>query len=272
VKAIGSLVPFLLLLTGQITALKEVHYDFGGGLLESDTIRVVGDQQYVVAQADGFTVDIPAGTTPNNVGVTVNHTIVGDFEISATFDLLNLPVPTDGYGTGATLLIEDGIQYGMSLQRVRTPTGEQRYFAHHYEIKPDGRYDHQSIPFPASADSAVLRIAREGLLIKYLVAETGSNEFRELHRVQLTNHPIPFLQVFAQPGGGKNAVSVRWRALTIRAQDLPQPERVYATIPNSFIKWGIMSVLLLVMVGTVWRLNNRSLVKADLTVVRPPRA
>ena len=73
--------------------------------------------------------------------------------------------------------------------------------------------------FPTKAGSGSLRLTRHGSRLTYWAAE-GSGEFRELDSIDFTPQPIRAVQIYAQPGGAANRVSVRFSELIVRAETI----------------------------------------------------
>lgn len=203
---------------------------------------VVGDSSLINPAADGLRIEA-AKPVANNVGLRIPHVVHGDFEYSVEVDIRDAHPPTEGYGTGVALLIENAISHGASLQLVRDPQGATKIVAHHFEIV-DGEHKHEAKTFSAEKNSYVLKIQREGKSLHYLTSDDRGITFTKRHTIDFVDSPIPVTQVYAQAGGAENLFDVTLRALTLTADDLVRPgQRVAKNNSSKIATIIIVSVL-----------------------------
>ncbi|MEI7699381.1 MAG: hypothetical protein WCK86_06280 [Planctomycetia bacterium] len=205
-------------------------------------MSVVGESKFIEPTDAGLQIRIkPPGV--DNTGIRYAPQLIGDFTITVRASLVNVRKPSSGYGTGIAILIEDGLSYGASLQRVVFPDHRQCLVSHHYTVDA-GKYDHQAKEKKFGSTDVILQIERKGANLIYRAAEKGSSELQELDRVKFTDRPIPVTQVYAQTGGAANEVCVRIESIEIIAEELLRPGQRSKTADS---KKG--PVLILVLLG-----------------------
>ena len=203
----------------------ELWFDFRKKQWDAEQMERFGWRDCLVHEDQGLKVAIPTGKTSSNTGIAPRKQIVGDFEISANFELLEVPKPETGDGAGAVLFIGDGDRRGASLQRVRTPRDENIFVTNHWLRAADGKTHHQTKGFPTEAKSGSLLITRKGATITFWAADAGSEDFHELESAEFTAEPIRLVRIYGQPGRAPNAVTVRFSDLVLRAESLLAPNQ-----------------------------------------------
>ena len=235
-----------------------IHYDFTARRFDVERLQVIGDQRFLNLYNDGLRIVLPKDAPDEKAGAASNQQLVGDWEISARYKLLDVPQPKDGYGAGAALLVEDGERYGASLQRVRTPNGDNVFIAHYYARNDQNEYDHRSESFPTDCTRGTLKLVREGDLVRYLVAENDAATVRELFSTRLTSAPIKRVEIFAQSGGAANAAAITWIDLELRAESVLEPGQSTTQQKTSLLKWIVILVLLAAVgTGGAWWIARR---------------
>lgn len=184
-------------------------------------MSVVGDGRFIEPGNDGLQIHVrpPAA---DNTGIRYAPHLTGDFTVTVKASLVDVPKPLSGYGTGLAILIEDGISYGASLQRVVFPDNRQSLVSHHYTVTA-GQYDHKAKETRFAPADIVLQIERKGSTLIYRAAGKESTNLQEIDRVTFTDGPISVTQVYAQTGGAANEVSVRIESIEITAEELLRP-------------------------------------------------
>jgi hypothetical protein len=146
--------------------------------------------------------------------------VLGDFEITVSYELLTAERPKAGAGAGADLyILAEKTLHGATLRRCLDPKGQQVYFVHD-STREDGKLVPRYNSFPTDARTGKLRFMRTGSKLQYLVAEKESGQFRKLHEVEFGDGPIGLVRVEATTDGSPTSVEVLWQDLTIRAQEL----------------------------------------------------
>lgn len=206
---------------GVVSGKDEFRESFLNSHHNQAVMSVVGEGRFIEPTTEGLKIDIKPPAS-DNTGVRYAPQLIGDFVVTVNATLLDVPSPSDGYGTGVTILLEDGHSWGASLQRVVMPGNSQILIAHHYTVS-NGGYAHKAKTFPFEEKDVLLQIERHGSTLIYRAAAGSERVPKEFHRIELTAGPILVTQVYAQTGGAANDVSVRLKDLTIVADELLRP-------------------------------------------------
>lgn len=243
----------MLLVVGADTSdWVEDKYNFRNKEFDFERLMTIGDLKLIQRHESGLTVAIGSGDVSHNTGFGSSRQIVGDCEITVDFELLKLPQPRSGDGTGTTLQVE-GAGYGARSQRVMMPDGNHAFVTDVYRL--DGPREHglSREVFSAVANSGSMRFSRDGSILKYLVREADSETFQELRSVTFTDQPIRFVRVYAQPSGS-NTVSARWPGLRVRAEGFLEAGQRLPAQSSGVVKVLIGIVLSAALVGAwLWR-------------------
>jgi hypothetical protein len=221
----------------------------------------------VIRESNGIRLHLPAepkGAKPT--GLYSYFALAGDFEVSASYEAINLPPPTAGYGVGFGLAVEtkgpDGDvtvrrgvwdKEGAGLQVVRG--------------KPDAagvmKYEAKFFPVPAKSGRVILRREKANLLV--LSAADYLDEPRELIKVPFTTKTVRTLLVFADSGGSATVVDGRFTDLTVRAAEITGgiPKRDRDRTPIWVIVLAI--VLAISIGGGLWWFLSRRKRKLSVT-------
>lgn len=184
-------------------------------------MSVVGDGRFIKPTNEGLQIRVqPPGV--DNTGIRYAPQLIGDFTVTVKASIVDVPKPSSGYGTGVAILIEDGLSYGASLQRVVFPDNRQSLVSHHYAVSA-GQYDHQAKETRFGSTDVTLQIERKGATLIYRAAEKGGSNLQEIDRVKFTAAPILVTQVYAQTGGAANEVQARIESIDITAEELLRP-------------------------------------------------
>jgi hypothetical protein len=204
----------------------ECRFDFAGGnfnplqLFPIGVDTIYGLQRFQ-REASGLRVTIPPhqGSTKPYIGFVPLLTIHGDFEITASYELLAADPPTVPACVGADLyLLLHRTLNAAGLRRGVGMDGQQVYFVHWSQTDETGERQSDSLAFPAEDRSGKLRLQRCGAILRFLVGDQEG--FRVLHEREHDSGPVGLLRVAAMSDGAASTVDVRWHDLTIRAGDL----------------------------------------------------
>jgi hypothetical protein len=151
--------------------------------------------------------------------------IVGDFDITASFDDLELEV-VDDPATGAHVSL---------LTRFNTPQRDEVFIvrnihhsgAHkldvaHHRNKPDGTRNGPWVDSVHDGPAGTFRIARRGETIHLLFADGDSDQFRQLDQYKVTTDDVDLdgLHLTTQVFGKGGSINATWKRLTIRAEEI----------------------------------------------------
>lgn len=184
----------------------------------------------------------------------------GDCEAALTYQLLNVPPPRRGYGSGVGLAFDLGEGDGRgAIQRlfrktegsgcvVQTTPGELAG-----EIKEMDRF----VPTASRRGRIGLRRLKNELI--FLSADNPASPLREIARLPFTERTVRTVRVFVDPGGSPTSVDVRVSQIAIRAEEIasgvPQPEQKGW---NWGWLWAVVPLAGGALMFWVWRAYRRS--------------
>ncbi len=121
-------------------AMVERRFDFRGGQFDNTELRVVGQGTAKCFQpgSEGLRISIPGGSSPGKVAFKPQSGIEGDFEITASFELVRIGKPNKGYGVGPGIYISTksrGEDAATLSRLVRVKEGD--VFGAHYATSAD---------------------------------------------------------------------------------------------------------------------------------------
>jgi hypothetical protein len=206
------------------------HEDFRRGDPKNAAIRPIRDGNFVW-ESGGARVLIPAGQGKiPTTGVAANFKIKGDFEITASYEILKAEIPTEGYGVGAILYvaIDPDAMHAVSLSRRHMPKGNQIFMADRM-IPKDGKPDHHIRERPAKSEKGKLRIKRTGAMVSFYFAEGDGADFLPIYQdakakktdVEFGAGEIRYFQIGGDAGDSEAALDLRLLDLTVHAEALP---------------------------------------------------
>ena len=117
-KAKEILITLALIVIGRIAIADEFAQDFRHRQFDEASIRVIGSQKLVTKEREGLRIVIKPESGAKDAGVKFPLQLMGDCG-EAAVELIDVPNPKSGYGTGVALLLEDGGTSGASFQRGR---------------------------------------------------------------------------------------------------------------------------------------------------------
>ena len=230
---------------------------------DDSTLKPVGAPELLRPTMDGLVVSIGQGVSEDveRMGVEYPLPLKGDGDARTTVELLSYPPPSEGYGTGVILAFEDGVDRGATLQFLGSRDGKTRnYTAHHFVKDAEGHYDHQVTSFPTTASRAVLRLRREGSMLRYLVSEDDGVTFYELKTIEFTDRPVKVVQVYGQRGGKPNALQAQLIDFAVASPEVTLRSETVASPPKASWFWWIVAGIALsfAMVVGIFVLRRRS--------------
>ena len=195
--------------------------DFRGAERNMTNWTVLPPEEFTRAEADGVVIDMPedAGAVPS-AGLGARFSLRGDFELSAAFELIEVPTPKEGFGAGATLAIALADGQGASVQRVKLPGRGDVYVCHRAVLQSDGAVNHVVEVVSATALAGWVRLARTDGRLSYFAAEGDNPDFRVLHETDFSKAEVRSIHLAAQTGEAPNRVKLRWKEVRVRAEKL----------------------------------------------------
>jgi len=174
-------------------------------------------------EPEGLRLTLAEGSDLNYCAVSPRIVVKGDFEITAGFAILDLPKPTEGFGAGALISVEEEQGERASLQRLHRQREGHALSPYRGRLKEDGTYDHSSQiqPLgPGGAKSGRLRLRREGTRALYEVGDPDGRQFAQIHEEDFPAGDVTRLRLVVQTGGSPTRVDVVWTHLDVRAEEL----------------------------------------------------
>jgi hypothetical protein len=185
------------------------------------------------------------------VGVSSIHILQGDFDITASYALLDAEPPEKGYGTGARLWISLADGGTVSLGRVNLPNKKgHAHVAYYVKKVSDGKNKIRNKFEPTQAKAGSLRLVRNDNMLSYLIAEYDSDDFAEIFRAEIGTQDVTGLTFTATTGGDKCGVDLRLTRLRIRADKL-STERSSAGGFWTYVFWISLPIGCIIVVGSV---------------------
>jgi len=174
----------------------------------------------------GLRITIPwhQGKEKPTLGISPAFTIHGDFQITASYELVAADSSETAVPVGGQIYImAQKTHNGASILRGVVPGGRQVYVPYWAVRDENGRKPvFESVP--AEARRGKLRFARTGEMLHLLVAEEDSNEFRELGKVEFGRDPIGMFRAESITNGAASTAETLWSDIEIRAEKLQPVE------------------------------------------------
>jgi hypothetical protein len=209
-------------------------------------------QKSTFGEAGGLRFWLP-GDVPGTAqtGVYSYFAVAGDCEASCAYELLNLPAPKTGYGSGVGLAFDiEGGGRG-SIQRVSKPDKGSCYVL---QVVPGGGKKGEADRIIPVTSRNALRFGRIGLRreqkdLIFLAAEGPTGELEEIGRMEFTNRTIKPVRFFADPGNSPTALDIRLRDIDVRAEEVASGVPVLQVEPSSW--WWLWTLLGIAAAGLV---------------------
>lgn len=205
---------------------KEVYFDFRGKPLPDElTLTPLGSDPFVKSEPEGLRITLPKDRKNlEQIVVGTRTGIQGDFEITATMEILNADQPKGGFGVGVSLYINkvNPTAEGATLGRITKPTGEQLIFWDQSfgKIPEERQYDIKDRPY--TENQIRLRMKRTGTQLAYFVGKgLNGNLFDELPAKEFGG--IDIQQVIVRVTTGKQRANLDVRLIDLRIRSGAAP-------------------------------------------------
>jgi len=188
------------------------------------TPRGVNGPDALRVSPEGVTVTCQGADGWRDVSLILRRQAVGDFDIQVAFDDLHTELLNVGSG-GASLNINTASPLALQFRvgrRVKTG-GEPVLESQLTYDGVEGKRYYVPREIPATATAGVLRAVRRGSLVHYFWKPEGAAAWRSIETIALGRPDFPLDAVLLQTSvnnGKDERVSVRWKSLSIRAEDL----------------------------------------------------
>lgn len=238
---------------------EEFTHDFRRGVAGIPALQLIGpNAQHVIKPDDqGIRLILTEKRKKRDpVGVATKFCLRGDFEITASYELLKADVPVKGYGTGARLWMKlDAASVDViSLGRVVRPKNGDVFVAYRVSKGSNGKQLTQTRSSPAHSKKGKLRLARRGPTLAFLISDGENAEFVELYHLEVGTKDIEQVQLTATTGGEPVTVDLRFANISIRAHKLPTEP---ATASRTWWLWWVACAIGVTILGTagvlIWK-------------------
>jgi hypothetical protein len=161
---------------------KDVYQDFRNNRSPGSTFRLGGfdPDNEIKPEKEGLRIKLPAERGQHLLAeVNADFPLTGDFEFTATYEILSAQPPLKGYGVGVNLTIStvaDPKKFG-KLCRVMRPKEGNVYLA---ETWPK----YQQRVKKSAVLAGQLRLARIGAALHFLVSDGAGHDFEEIWTVR----------------------------------------------------------------------------------------
>jgi RNA polymerase sigma factor (sigma-70 family) len=212
-----------------VPAKPKVHHrSFRGGALDDELFQYIGRdaERYLRREAEGLRITLPPKDGPAQpVGLMVRYPVRGDFELEATFEYLDVPLPAAGYGAGANLWVwlERPQRDGVLVGKLQVPAAGLIFLANH-RINADGeRINQKYHGFSAERPQGLfrLRMARAGTRFTLSAGEGEAGELRVVDEFEVSDADVSVMRLAGDPGWSPEvAVDVRLIEMSLKAQQI----------------------------------------------------
>ena len=254
---------FSLLLVSWAALDDEYHQDFRKASFDYRTLHFEGHRttRYARTTAEGLSIEMPVAEKRRPyVWIRPQFTLHGDFEITATFTILEAEVPPKGRHTGARLdITEAQTDRGASVAWYSRTRSGSTFRSGFSERGPDGKKQYAFEFFPTESRSGKLRLSRQGTVLSLAVSEDNADAFREIRQLEFGAGDIEKVRLGVDPGHSVVGITVLWQDLTVRGERILLLEgAATAGAGTSFLFYLAITALLGGVLGAaVWRWRRR---------------
>lgn len=146
--------------------------------------------------------------------------LAGDFEVEATYQLITLTPPKEGYGVSCGIAVDtDGPGGNLALTRSHRPKEDEGYVVSR-GVPGEGGMKYETTHTPSKAKLGRLVLRRVGKDVFCLVADDLKETPREIAKIPFTAETVRKVRLYADPGGSPTAVDVRLGGFKARAEEI----------------------------------------------------
>ncbi|MBX3451491.1 MAG: DUF1583 domain-containing protein [Planctomycetaceae bacterium] len=215
-----------------VIAVPQAHaavytWDFENGHFDNRSLVPLGAGAVNLLRPtkNGLQITVPAGYEVKTVGLSPRFTLVGDFEITLDFTILNRTQPSAGFGTGPSLYLSTGSTNdpAASLGRLLRPDGRDIYGVFAARVE-DGKRLPSARLFdapPNKQPTGRLQLKRVKQDIFYSVADSLQSPLREIAHLPMGGGEVTLLRIGVSQSDPESAAVVVLHHLQIVADELP---------------------------------------------------
>ncbi len=209
------------------TAPAEYYQDFRGKKPLQPFLKFTGPDisETKTPEEEGLRITLPkTGRSNQPVGVTFTENLVGDFEVTGTYEMLSADKPSKGGGSGVALNISfwsDMDIFAKVGRVVRVKEGESFVVEGWNRHLPGDNYVQTAVP--ALERTGQIRLKRAGAVVYYMVAEPIGAAFKTIHqRGDFGQSDTDIVRFVVNNQGDTAGLSVRLIDFRIRSSKIQQ--------------------------------------------------
>ncbi len=167
----------------------------------------------------GMRVSLAANMTGvSQTGIYSLFSLAGDCEVSCGYELISVPTPSGGYGSGVGMAfdVSEGLGRGL-IQRLQKPK-ESGYVLQCGMTKSGPPEECKLVASTSKRGRIGLRRIQRELI--FLAANSPTGALEEVGRMPFTDGTISAVRFFGDTGESPNPVNVRVRDIVIRADEI----------------------------------------------------
>jgi RNA polymerase sigma factor (sigma-70 family) len=183
-------------------------------------------EEYVHFEPEGLRITLPAGRPEQHsgIGAAMFGAVRGDFEITASFEILQEPQPADAGGqtrVSLGVLLDRPVPWkNMATVTRRAAAGGTGFAAWRILVEePDGQAKSRFHVIATTARTGRLRMKRTGSVVSYSAAGP-EGEFTLIRQFPFAKDDVKQINLVAATGGPQAALDVRLKDLRLRAESL----------------------------------------------------
>ncbi|MEN6495583.1 MAG: DUF1583 domain-containing protein [Thermoguttaceae bacterium] len=222
-----ALLSIVTVAMGADSYTDEYRFDFRNGQFDNRSLELmgVGAARMVKSTAKGVQLAIPSNAKADEVGLSPRMRIQGDFEIRASFEIVDVEAPKAGYGIGPSLYLATDTKEAMAatLSRVKRVKDGEAFVAHSAVNRDSGgtpKRQHRARKINATSKSGTLCLIRSGNRLQYLAGEGETGALRQVDSVDFTDADVRQVLVRLVRNGDRTGATIVWKTLEIRAERL----------------------------------------------------
>jgi RNA polymerase sigma factor (sigma-70 family) len=210
--------------------MQTIQESFRGGRFNRELLRWSGPtpENFIRLEPEGLRITLPSRDGPAQpLGIALRPAVRGDFELEATFELLNVARPGEQRGAGLTVyfFMDDeewnGLYFGKMDERVRGPAFVTGHLAGD-RSRGEERVSKFTDTVAARDGSGTfrLRVVRRGATFRFFAADGETGELRHLQTLEVSDEDVRIVRFAADPGWSPNVVvDGRLVEFTMRAEE-----------------------------------------------------
>jgi hypothetical protein len=263
----NCLLLFATLLPAQSTP-ETHHYDFRDNKpLPADLSLFGPDAEAVVKPTqEGLRIALPtAGRKSTGWGVALQYGLAGDFELTATYELLQLEQPTRGVGAGVAL---NALPTAFSTKFTKVGRFVHSDGLNLFKAELSDKNNPRINEFngvPASTHGGQLRLMRIGSRMHYQVADAPGAGFHEFAAWEYGTEDLAMIRFIANNNGSPTAVDALLLDLKVVGNPIPQ-----ITLDPKEIVWPVLIVGLPIVYLVIAAIMRRRKTSSPRSLIDPP--